>query len=294
VEVIVAAAEPHITVEVKQNISPEERLLLGRVIREPLFVASFMTSVDRAYESAKAYYLPQFLGVRGDVAIADVGWNGRMQRSLGTLLEKSDQRPTRILGLYLCLSRRVNKAPEDELRGFVADPERPGLAAFFDQYRHVFEAALSADHPTTVGFKFRNGVSRPIFGVPYGLSTQNKITLQHLTLDAFLGNVIALGRAAGRSIIPPAELVIDNLVRFLSRPTFTGGLAFEGFLFVDGQTGNETKPITRVIRLSDILMRCKDYGYWPEGTLSASRLETFAFVRRVVRGMRGKVRRALR
>jgi hypothetical protein len=160
--------------------------------------------------------------------------------------------------------------------------------AFFDQYRHVFEAALSADHPTTVGFEFSDGAARPLFGEPYSPAMQQKIALQHATFEVYLENAIALGRAADRPIIPPAGLAVENFMRFLSRPTLSDGLAFEGFSFVDGQTGAETKPISRILRATELLKPTRDFGYWPEGTLSASGLGMVASVRRAVRRLRGK------
>jgi predicted HAD superfamily hydrolase len=293
-EIVITAAEPHISIGPDDNIPQSKRPLLSSVIREPSFVATFAVSVDRAYEPASAYYLTQGFAAHGDVAVVDVGWNGRLQRSLGNLLEKSSHRPGRILGLYLCLSRHANKLPGDDLRGFVADPERPGLVAFFDRYRHVFEAALSADHPTTVGFELAEGIARPLLGEPYPSVTRQKIALQHTAFDTFVENIITLGRAAGRAIMPPAASAVENFMKFLRQPTSSDGLAFEGFSFVDGQTGIETKPISRILRATDLLRPTRDYGYWPEGTLSASGLRGVAIVRRAVRSIRGKIHSALR
>lgn len=286
-DVVMAAAKSHITVGPESNIPPSERLRLKSIIRDPSFVAAFIARVAHAMEPSSAYYLSQGLASQRDIALVDVGWNGRLQRSLGALLEKSGHRPKRLLGLYLCLSKRLSNAPGDDLRGFVADPERPESVAFFDQYRHVFEAALSADHPTTVGFEFSDGEVRPLLGEPYPPGMQRKIELQHATLDVFLENLIALGHAAGRPILPSAELAIGNLKRFLSYPTPSNGLAFNGFLFVDGQTGTDTKPISRIVKATDLLRPPRDFGYWPEGTLSASGLRAIAFVRRAVRHLRG-------
>jgi predicted HAD superfamily hydrolase len=289
-DVVVEAAKRHLSVGPEDNIPRRERQFLGSVIRDPLFVDAFMASVARAVEPASAYYLMQGFASREDVALVDVGWNGRLQRSLGTLLEKSGHRPEQFLGLYLCLSKRLSNAPGDDLRGFVADPERPELVAFFDRYRHVFEAALSADHPSTFGFEFSNGAARPLFGDPYSPATEQKIAIQHATLEVFVENTIALGRAAGRPIISPAETAIENFMTFLSRPTLRDGLAFEGFAFVDGQTGAETKPISRILRATELLKPTRDLGYWPEGTLSASGLSVVASLRRAARRLRWRSR----
>ncbi len=286
-DVVVAAAAPHFAIGPEDNIPQRDRGLLSCVIRDPSFVAALMASVDRAFAPAATYYLRQGLAAQNSVALVDIGWHGRLQRSLGGLLEKAGHRPARILGLYLCLSRRLSEAPGDDLRGFVADPERPRQAFFYDGYRPVLEAALSADHPTTVGFGFANGDAHPLFGVRDSPDVQKKIALQHATIDAFVENVIAIGRAVGRPILCPAAIVAGNLIRFLSNPTRNDGLAFEGFLLHGGQTGTETRPITRTLRATDLLKRRNDLGFWREGTLSVSSLSAVAWVLRARRLMRG-------
>ncbi|WP_263358493.1 hypothetical protein [Acidicapsa ligni] len=282
-DVVMGAAAQRITVGPDDDIPLRERQFLAEVIRSPLFADAFTASIRRAFEPANAYYLQEGFAARRDVALVDVGWNGRLQRSLGTLLDKSGLRPTRMLGLYLCLSRRLSQAQGDDLRGFVAAPEHPELVAFFDQYRHVFEAALSADHPTTTGFEFSHGVARPLFGEAYPPETRQKIALQHATVDAFLENIVALGRAAGRPVVPSSGVAVENFRRFLSRPTRGDGLSFEGFLFVDGQTGSEMKPVARSLRLTDWLRPSSDLGYWTEGTLSASGLSQLGIFTRLRR-----------
>jgi len=289
-DIVVTAAKPHLTIDPDANIPPGSRQLLRSIVRDPLFVSALMASASSSMKPALAYYLSQGLASQRDIALVDVGWNGRLQKSLGALLEKSGQRPDRFLGLYLCLSKRLSNSPGDDLRGFVADPERPESVAFFDQYRHVFEAALSADHPTTIGFAFSDDVARPRFGEPYSQATEQKIALQHATLNVFLDTLVALGRAAGRPILPSFEATTSNLIQFLSRPASSDGLAFDGFSFVDGQTGTEAKPIVRIIRVADLLKSTRDFGYWPEGTFSASGLEVVASARRAVRHLRRNIR----
>jgi hypothetical protein len=160
------------------------------------------------------------------------------------------------------------------------------MVTFFDQYRHVFEAALSADHPTTVGFEFSDDGAQPVFGDLYSVGTRQKIALQHATFDSFVEQIATVSRAAGRAMVPPAAVAISNLKKFLSQPTPNNGLAFAGFSFVDGQTGTETKPITKTVRATDLLKTKRDLGYWPEGTLSTSGLSAAAYARRALRCMR--------
>lgn len=291
-EILANAASSHISVGPDENIPHSERGLLGSVIRDPSFVAALMASVNRAYKSAAAYYLAQGFAGKGDAALVDVGWNGRLQRSLGSLLEKSGNRPPKFLGLYLSLNRRLSNAPGDDLRGFLGDPERPEQAAFFYQYGGILESALIADHPTTVGFEVSDGVAHPVLGVPYSRSIQRKIALQHAAFDAFVENLILLGRAAGRSITVPAELAIDNFKKFATQPTHADGLAFVDFPFVGGQTGNDAMPISRILKITDLLKSKRNLGYWTEGSLSASGFSTVAYVRRSIWRLRKRARLA--
>lgn len=287
-DVVVAAAAPYSDLGPQDNIPPQDRGILACVIRAPSFVEAFMNRVDSAFKPASAYYRTQGFATGRAIALVDVGWNGRLQSSLASLLQKSGCRPPRILGLYLSLSRRLGKAPQDDLRGFLADPERARLASLFDEYRPVCEAALSADHPTTLRFELSAGVAHPVFGEPYPAQAQQRIALQHATINAFVDNVIALGRAAGRSIVCPNALVAENFETFLSRPTLADGLAFEGFSHTSGQTGTDAQAIARTVRLRDLLERPRNLGYWTEGTLSASGLGAIALVRRFARRLRSR------
>jgi hypothetical protein len=90
--------------------------------------------------------------------------------------------------------------------------------------------------------------------------------------------------------LPSFEATTSNLIQFLSRPASNDGLAFDGFSFVDGQTGTEAKPIVRIIRVTDLLKSTRDFGYWPEGTFSASGLRIVASARRAVRHLRRNIR----
>jgi len=289
-DVVIAAATSHINIGPEDNIPKGQRPVLRSVIRDSLFTAAFESSVKQAFEPTAAYYLSQGLGRGERIALVDVGWNGRLQRSLGTLLEKAGHRPAKILGLYLCLSRRVAATSADELRGFVADPEREKLIAFFDRYRHVFEAALSADHPTTLGFELVDGVASPLLGQPYPPGTEQKIVLQQAVLNSFIENLLAVGRAAGRVISPSTAQAIENFKLFLSDPSSKDGHAFDEFQFVDGQAGTEAKPICRVIRAIDLLRPPIDLGYWSEGTLSSSGFGVLMRIRKLIRLLLDKSR----
>jgi len=289
-ECVVDAASPVLAVGPEANIPMIERPVLKRVIRNPAFLAAFNESIRRVYEPAFDYYRAQGLQAKDTFAIVDVGWNGRMQSSFRSLLEKSSLTPKRILGLYLCLSHRLSSGRGDELRGFIADPERPSSASFFDQYRHVFEAALSADHPTTLRFLYREGKSVPCFGAPYPAKTREKILLQHASVNAFIENLLTVSDALGRPIQPSTGSVVENLMRFLSRPTRMDGKAFEDFLFVDGQTGTEMSPVCKVVSPMELFKRSRNLGYWREGSMSLSGLDRLLPVRTAM----GRLRKAFR
>jgi hypothetical protein len=286
VEIVVSAAQPRLGCSPDENIPPAKRTRLREVIRDASFVDAFTASVDHAFGPAASYYLRQGLGTGERVALVDIGWNGRLQRSLGSLMEKASKQPTQILGLYLCLSRRAAALPGHQLRGFMADPERAQLAAFFDGYRHILEAAFSADHPSTVGFHFVGGDAQPVFGAPYTKTVHQRIALHHAVCEAFAQNVATLERAAGRPLIPSTSQAVKNLQLFLSQPRRNDGLAFIGFPFVGNQTGDEAKPICKYVTPADLLSDGRDRGYWREGSFSASGLSLVNALRRIVQRRR--------
>jgi hypothetical protein len=283
-DVLIESARHHLSVFPDQNIPKEWRSVLTRVIRTASFVSAFLASVDTAFISAATYYRASALASSSKVAIVDVGWNGRMQHSLGSLLQKMGRKPETLLGLYLCLRRRQSSPDFGTLLGFLCDPERPALAVFFDRYRNVLEASLSADHPTTMGFSLVDGRAVPLLGEPYPACTKHKVDLQHATLNSFIDNILKVANAAGRPIQSSDTCIARNFRNYLCQPSRTDGLAFNDFLFVDGQSGSSTRAVSKTVGFLDLLRRRgdprRDLGYWTEGTLSGSNLCVLAKIRR--------------
>jgi hypothetical protein len=247
---------------------------LRSAIRDPSVVEAIKHSSNTAFKAAIDYYRSVGLSQSDSAALVDIGWSGRMQRSLRSLLDKSGEGPELIAGLYLCMSRRNQSDNHNTYQGFLFERTiRRDVAPTYDRYRAVLEAALTADHPTTVGFSMDSAGAHPIFGREISESMQKRIRLQHAAVEEFIANVIKLERAGNRRLQMPLRAITKNLDQFLTSPSRQDGLAFCGFAFADGQMEGNQESICKISRLHDILYSRTALGWWSEGTLSASRHE---------------------
>lgn len=277
--VFAAAAARFMSVGVDDNLSPEQRQILPRILQEPEVRDAIAASSARVFEAANSYYRAQGLCDYDTVSVVDVGWNGRMQKSLRSLIEKSgSSQPQRIEGFYLCLSRRVNPAAQDRLSGFLAEPNPDGSYIFYDHYRDVIEASMSADHGSTLRFSVTGTSVQPILGPLWQSNMLHRVQLQHKVVTTFCEKLLHLERTIGRRVICPIEQIKSNYRQMLVDPTVTQATAFLDFDFPNGQEDRNVMSIVRKISVFQIFGDKSSIGCWREGTLRASglnmRLET--------------------
>lgn len=265
------AAAGHLPTNLDRRIPATEWDCLRAVIRDPLVVAAIERASKESFRSAIEYCRSVSLTESDPAGLIDIGWNGRMQRSLRALLDKAGEGPEKFTGMYVCLSGRTISDRRDSYDAFLfkcsSDDQKPPV---YDRYRAVLEAAFSSDHPTTVGFRMNDSQSYPVFGHPVGEAMLRRIRLQHNVVSTFTANVVRLEKTTGRNIQVPFNVLASNLRRMLEVPSGRDGLAFCNFLFGDGQTENGEQEICRRKRLGELRYSTEALGWWPEGTLAAS------------------------
>ena len=127
----------------------------------------------------------------------------------------------RIVGLYLCLARRAFPDLRDTFNGYLAEPPHKNGRPIYDRYRQLLEAALSADHPTTLGFEHKGDEVTPRFGQPWSTIMQERINLQHRVISTFTRNIIRIEETIGRGVAAPANPIKTNLQRLMTSPSMT-------------------------------------------------------------------------
>ncbi len=259
-------------IDADTNIPPVKRACLKSLIRDDRIHDALVAASRERWEDAFDYYVSAGLQPGNHVALVDVGWNGRMQGSLRKLLAKSESPAIRINGYYLCLSRASHVSELDQMNGFLHHPERSAEACFYDSYRGVIEAALSADHATTVAFARQDGKAVPLFGRQPTDAEIERVRLQQDVVMRFVFLMLHTERVLGRRIRIDRDNAVQNLRRYLTAPSRMDAMAFSSREFFEGQVESRAQAITMQVGLGPDLLRRARLGLWPEGSVAASGL----------------------
>ncbi len=135
--------------------------------REKITKSSLYRSIVRrnsknSYKAAMEYFKQEGLFDFNEVAIADSGWTGSMQRSLRQLLESGGFKG-KITGFYFGMYVKPLDENDGEYLNFYFDHRRGTLRKVLFS-NNLFECMLSAPHSMTLGYEIgENGVALPRF-----------------------------------------------------------------------------------------------------------------------------------
>jgi hypothetical protein len=281
------AAARHGYHDASADIPRRERARLRAVIREPEVQSALADTAARHWGAAHAYY--QRMGFRpgARVALVDVGWAGRMQRSLRGVLERAGGAPPEVHGFYLCLDSRVETGPHDHLYGFLYDPARDRGRCPVSPYRAVVEAALAADHATTQRFRFRpDGVADAELGAPPAAAVVQLARAQQSSVLAFVDGALALEAARGEPLRLPVARVYAHLRWMLEAPERSDAACFACRPHFDGQGDTQMVPLARSVALGELLRGRRVLGMWPEASCRLSGTLPLLWCLRLLRWLR--------
>jgi FMN phosphatase YigB (HAD superfamily) len=144
-------------------------------------------------EEALGYLRQEGLFEQVPYALVDIGWNGRLQRSLGKMLATAGDRPTPgTLGFYFGLWQKSRACAEDRMEGFFHDPDRHNARRRPLCNGPLLEQFTEADHGTTLGYGRLDTQWQPVLkearntvAIEWGLE------IQHAAILAFARQVQA-------------------------------------------------------------------------------------------------------
>jgi predicted HAD superfamily hydrolase len=276
-------------IDADTNIPSAKRVHLKSLIRDSRFRDALAGVSHARWKDAFEYYAEAGFQPGHQVALVDVGWNGRMQASLRKLLAKSESSEIRINGYYLCLSRALRVSELDQLDGFLHNPERSVEACFYDAYRGVIEASLSADHATTVAFVRHGERAEPLFGRQPTSAEVERVQRQQEVVMRFVSLMLRAERALGRRIRIDRGIAVKNLRRYLTAPSRMDAMAFSSRDSFEGQVESRAQAITTRVALGPDLLRRTRLGLWPEGSVAASGLGMLLPALRSFRKLKGAI-----
>jgi predicted HAD superfamily hydrolase len=255
--------------QIECNLSIKQRERLPALVSDARFVAAIRERSQERWSAANDYYLSVGLGTE-PVAMVDVGWNGRMQASLRGILSKGSSLGTPIFGYYFSLTRKVRHSDLDALEGYSHDPGRDGGTNPWDGYRAMIEAALEADHGSTLRFEQHSGGVRPVLGEAPSDKALALVRRQQEVVLAFAQALGVAESAIGRRVLVDRRRTLANGLALLRRPNALEAAAFSARERAEGQVESRVESLVRRVPLSPRLFDRSELGYWPEGTVALS------------------------
>jgi hypothetical protein len=280
--------------------APAERL---RALLLDAEVAPRIRAAAEARRHAALGYLRQE-GVLDDgtAMMVDLGWHGRLQRSLQRLVELApgSGTPTRVTGLYLALNSRPAGIAPARMRAFLDAPTAPALLNPV-----LLELFCAADHGTVRGYRE---------GAPGRFEAELAAPRDTGALDwglpALQDGILAFAREAAAAMAlaeaPPEAWIallrdggLAACDTFRREPDAAEAEAFGIFPHADGQAHlawTECAPrIGAGLRLRlGLGLRAPGYaGHWPEASIrrGGGRMATAIFA---VKRLRRRLARATR
>ena len=274
------------------DIPRSQRAGLRDMLREPSIAAALRASAASKWAACYDYCATAGLTPGARVALVDVGWTGRTQASLRSVLDRADAEPVQLIGHYLCLTAKTVASVHDTVEGFLYDPGRDKGACPFDEYRALIESALMADHATTSGFRSDSRGVVPIFGPAVSADAARLALRQQSAVLRFVDLLLQLEGARGVPILWPNDMVSKHLQWMLQAPTQENARAFANQFHVEGLGDRQQRAMLVKLPFGPQLLRWRALGLWPEGTYRLSGAARLLFAIKGARRLKGLLSRA--
>ena len=283
---------------------PPGRARLAALLADAEVAEALRAASLHRREAALGYLRQEGVIGAPSAMIVDIGWHGRLQRSLRRLVEMGsrDGETTRLTGVYLALRSRPEGFAPAEMQAFIED------AGFLRRMNPVlFEIFCAADHGTVRGY--RHGDNGRFEGI---LAEEEDRRVLEWGLGALQDGILAFAHELGSAMALASDARPEDWLGplrnggiaaydvFRRQPDEAEAEAFGRFPHADGQlhdTWHDCAPrITRLqqLRLGLGLNDASYAGHWPEASLRrsggalADRLLDLKRIRRRVMGGLGR------
>lgn len=226
------------------------------------------------------YMKDQHLLASGQIGVVDIGWRGRLQRSLCRAISTVDPDfPERLHGFYIDLDR-----PPADAGSFSAFSTLCGNGFSWASRGSLFEIFCAAQHGTVRRYeRGQDGVVTPLLASGSNPeATTWGVAIQQDAVVAFCRNArlgLELAQIDMREHVPElAKAAVEVVRMFVSHPAASEAAAFGSFThfsdeqhdLVEQMAGPiDFRPHALLKRLGPAY-RAQRISYWPEGSLARS------------------------
>lgn len=257
-------------------IHPNHYSLCEALLDNPLFIKKLTTGIYARRKIALSYFQQQGVMSTKRLCFVDIGWHGRMQRSLESLLSKDINKESgrEITGLYLGLLR----VPEDLTGNSLAwlFDCRSGSGNQVSTYLQLYETLFSAPHGTTLGYQRNNGdIIVPLLAEwDAAKESWGDINLMHEAIISIFDTLPGYLESFSEICDELTPLIKKATHSWFYRPCYSQALAFSRFGFGSDQSSREKEKLIYNISLwRSILITLRispaiSMHHWVHGQLS--------------------------
>lgn len=259
------------------NLNKQQRLHLRKILQSSeQFKDLVLKSAAFAREKLLCYLQQEGINKDAKMAFVDIGWNGRLQRSLSKVMEAGGIKPADGLnGFYFGLRQRLKACSEDKLFAWYYDEENQ-----LKRYNNVviLEKFVEATHGSVVGYQRDGDFIKPIFkeqknkdALEWGLEVQQTSVLEFT--DLLCSNLSALDMSDltdANNWTNTTEILLSD---FCNNPSALDARTFGSVSISEDQNHARSYPLAKPLTWKNcvsLLLRKKPDVYndlWISGSL---------------------------
>lgn len=200
---------------------------ISALLRNPDFQRMALEKTAASRSLARDYLSAQGIAPNdASWALVDIGWQGRMQLSLGELLDQQPGIPMR--GYYLGLSPRARNSATHEFWSYLPQGMHASSVALH-AHRTLAELMCTAPHGTTLGYRRDGGTVVPVMG-ENPEAADPRLDAQREAIQLFAREMVEAVNATGHTPELVAErlrpAVCVNWQRFVHKPSLAEASAY--------------------------------------------------------------------
>jgi FMN phosphatase YigB (HAD superfamily) len=273
-QVAAVAARMGCSLSAAQRLSHDDLRTVASILADKAVEPAIMAAAQRRRALVIAYLQQEGLLDGTPFAIVDIGWRGRLQRALhtilvgGGLLDAAD-----LVGYYLGMFTPLAAMPWGVIETC--------LSAGKSYYASLIEFFTAADHGSTLGYARVGARIEPVLDHAPDAASRADIVLQQEGITAFAATLL---RALRRPICDPAELAdavvaagAGALERMVYRPSTEEAEIFGGVQHSPDQAHLGAQEIAPRVGLGPVLLAVLGHlgplrraGDWPTASLRRS------------------------
>lgn len=268
-----------------QNLSKEERKKIRETFNaSPEFEQLVLSKAAAVRTLLIAYMKQEGIHAKSKMAFVDIGWNGRLQRSLSKVMHMAGLRPEEgVMGYYFGLIQRSKAFTNDTLNAYYYDREN-NIVPFYDT--SMLEKFVEADHGSVLKYTKENNVTTPLLkekenkrALEWGLEIQQEITIDFTRkLIKQLGNFHQEELYHFENWRKLAEISFED---FCLNPTIDEARVFGSITFSEGQNDDVVNRLVKPLSLKNCFTILHNgthdsyNGLWVPGSLMLTRTGRF-------------------